>query len=145
MYTLDDPMLALLLRFVGRNQKISIHDDDFCQAQLAAIKEHTGQFPPGERRARALEWVEKYAREYRETWVKETVGDLFSCQRCPDCPLTETDVGGNCQIHDQWLELLQQYVTDEISSSIYVEHSLKLLARHKEDLKLKSRALEETA
>ena len=144
MYTLDDPLLALLLRFVGSSQKASFRDHDFYQRQLAAIREHVGKYPPEERRARAMEWVEKYARKYREAWMKQIVDDV-SGQRCPDCPLAEIDADGNCQIHDLWLQLLQQYVAEEIDDRIYVESTLALLARHKEDLKLKSGVLEETA
>ncbi len=141
MFTLDDPMIALLLRFVGRNQKIRFRDSDFLQKQLVAVTKHIARYPPEDQRARAMEWVESYAREYRDAWVKEIVDDMFVGQRCPDCPMVQVDVTGNCLIHDQWLVLLQQYIADEINARTYVESSLRLLARHKEDLKLCSGAL----
>lgn len=42
-----------------------------------------------------------------------------------------------CQIHREWLELLQQYVADDLDSKQYVKDSLELLNRHKKDLKFK--------
>lgn len=61
----------------------------------------------------------------------------FSGQRCPDCPLVGDGRVKHCRIHDQWLELLGQYAAGEIDSRRYVEDALNLLARHKEDLRIK--------
>jgi hypothetical protein len=36
-----------------------------------------------------------------------------------------------------WLELLRQFTADEVDSKQYVERSLSLLSRHKEDLRFK--------
>ena len=137
MYTIDDPMLALILRFVGHSQEIDLRNHEFIQEELKTIREYIESFPPEEQDARAIEWVEKYAREYRESRVQEIVGEMFSSLRCPDCPLTEADSPGYCRIHEQWLGLLQRYRADEINSRAYVESSLELLAQHKEDLKMK--------
>lgn len=136
MYTLDDPMLALILRFVGRSQRITLRDDEFLQDQMEAIREHIAAFPPADRKARAMEWVEKHAREYRDRWAKAAVGEIFSGQQCPDCPLSETDAAESCQIHEAWLELLGRYVANELSTTAYVEDSLDLLARHKRALEV---------
>ncbi len=73
----------------------------------------------------------------RKTWEKEILTMKFSDQRCSDCPLTHSSDIEPCQIHIQWLELLQQYVTDAINSKEYVENVLNLLAAHKEKLKIK--------
>ncbi len=135
MYTIDDPMLALILRFVGHSQEIDFCDHDFIQEQLKTIQNHIEGFPPAERKLRAIEWIEKYAREYRESKVKEVLGEMFSSQRCPDCPLSEVGIPRYCRIHGQWLGLLQQYSAEEIDARVYVEKSLKLLAEHKESLK----------
>ena len=137
MYTIDDPMFALILRFVGQNQKINLCNHDFIQNQLKAIQAYIEKFPPEEKGLRAIEWIEKYAREYRERWVKEVIDKKFSSQRCQDCPLSEANLLEHCQIHEQWLELLQQYAADEINAKIYVENTLNLLTQHKEDLKMK--------
>ncbi len=141
MYTIDDPMIALILRFVGHNQTIALSERGFAQDQLSAIREYLEKFPPQDRNSRALEWIEEYARAYRERWLKETLGGMFSSRGCPDCPLSGT--GEYCQIHQQWLDLLLRYAADEISTKTYVESSLRLLARHKEDLKMKLSALQE--
>lgn len=141
MYTINDPIFALILRFVGRNQKITFRDDEFTQKQLKAIQAHIDQFPAGEEELHALEWIEAHAREYRKRWEKEILGKEFLQQRCPDCPLVTVDDAGHCQIHEDWFKLLQQYAADEISSTEYVESALALLARHKKDLKNKLSAL----
>lgn len=137
MYTVDDSMFALILRFVGRNQEITFCDQEFVQKQLKAIQTHIEKFPPQEQELRAIEWIEKYAREYRKTWEREMVDREFSDQRCPDCPLSRVDNFKHCQIHDQWLELLEQYVAGEINTRKYVETALNLLVQHKESLKIK--------
>ena len=145
MYTLDDPMLALILRFVGRSQEITLGDDDFLQEQLKAIREHIRDSPPEDHQALALEWVENHARDYRDRWARAIVEELFAGERCGDCPLAGTDFVGTCQIHEEWLGLLQRYVADEISPSAYAESSLALLARHKEDLKVNPAPAQEMA
>ena len=142
MSTINDSMFALILRFVGRNQEITFCDQEFIQKQLKAIQTHIKKFPSEEQELRAIEWIEKYARAYRKTWEKEMVDREFSDQRCPDCPLSEADNFKHCQIHDQWLELLEQYVAGGINSRKYVENVLKLLVQHKENLKIKLSMLE---
>ena len=136
MYTLDDPLLALILRFVGRSQKVTLRDDEFLHDQVGAIRKHIAAFPPEHRKSRALEWVERHAREYRARWAKATVGEIFSDQQCVDCPLAESGPAETCQIHQAWLELLRSYVANEISTKAYVEDSLDLLARHKRKLEV---------
>ncbi len=142
MCTIDDPMFALMLRFVGYNQEIPFCDHEFIQKQLKTIQEHIEKFPLEEQEIRAIEWVEKYAREYRKRWEKEILDKEFSRQRCPDCPLSEINISEHCQIHGQWMELLQQYVADEIDSKKYIENALKFLAQHKKDIKIKLSMLE---
>ena len=135
--TIDDPMFALILRFVGYNRGITLCNHDFIQKQLIAIQEYIEKYPPEEKGLRAFEWIKKNAHEYRERWVKEVIDKKFSDQRCPDCPLSGSSNLDHCQIHEQWLKLLQQYAADEINVKIYVENALNLLTQHKEDLKIK--------
>jgi hypothetical protein len=130
-------MFALLLRFVGRNSKVTFHDNEFIKKELQAIQAHIEQFSPPERERRALEWIEAHASEYRKAWEKETIGREFSCQRCPDCPLAVMDDSEHCEVHEEWLNFLRQYASDEISSKEYVENALKLITRHKENLRIK--------
>jgi len=142
MYTINDSMFALMLRFVGHKKEISFSDQDFIKKQLKEIEAHINDFPEEERGHQALEWIERYAAEYRKDWEKDIIGKEVSDRRCLDCPLAETDSGGHCEIHEQWLELLEQYVTDKINSKKYVENGLKLLADHKENLRIKLSSLE---
>ena len=136
MYTPDDPTLALILRFIGRSPEISFRDDEFLREQSRAIRNHIAGFPAEERRARAFEWIEKHAEEYRDRWTRAILDGAFAGERCPDCPLKGTDLAENCQIHEAWLDLLHRYVAEKISARTYAESALELLARYKEQLRV---------
>jgi len=137
MYTLNDPMLALILRFAGRKQDIAFSDEEFLRRQVEAIQEYIGQHPPEEQEMRAIEWIAMRARQYRKIWEKESLTDEVSSHRCADCPLADSGTIGHCEIHEQWLELIHQYMADDINSREYIESALELLARNKEHLKIK--------
>jgi hypothetical protein len=135
--TVDDSLFALILRFAGFNQELSFHPDEFFKKQLQEIKTYVGQFQPEEQGSQAIKWVEQYAGEYRKNWNKEIVAKNVLKHQCSDCPLKSETGTRHCEIHDQWMELLQKYVADEIDSREYVENALSLLAEHKEDLRVK--------
>ncbi len=137
MYTINDSMLTLILRFAGHRQAIAFSDQEFIQKQLSAIQEHLEKYPPEEQESRAIEWIAKYADQYRKTWEKESITKEVNSHRCVDCPLSDPGVFGHCQIHEQWLALLQQYATNEINSKKYIESSLEMLTRNKEHLRIK--------
>jgi hypothetical protein len=137
MSDIDDPMFAMILRFVGANQEIDFLDNRFIRNQLDIIQKYIEKFPAKERRLRAKEWIEENARLYRETWKKEIITNRYSNQRCKDCPLLGTTTYEHCQIHDQWVELLRQYALGDINTKKYVEDTLKFLGKHKEHLKVK--------
>jgi len=139
--TIDDSVFALILRFAGFNQELSLHSGEFFKKQLQEINTHINQYQPEERGSRAIQWIEQYASEYRKAWNKEIVAKEVLDHKCPDCPLQDDNTLGHCQIHDQWLELLQRYVGGEINSEEYVDNALSLLATHKEDLRIKLNAL----
>lgn len=138
---IDDSVFALILRFAGFNHTLSLHSDEFFAKQLEEIKAHISQYPQEERGERALRWIEQYASEYRKAWNKEIVTKEAQAHKCPDCPLRGDSASEHCQIHDQWLELLQEYVADEINSQEYVEKALSLLSAHKEELRIKLSSL----
>jgi hypothetical protein len=135
--TIDDPVFALFLRFAGFNRELSSHDDEFFEKQLQEIKAHVDQYQEEERGTRAIQWIEQYAMNYRDRWNKEIIAKEASDHRCSDCPLCGDNIHAHCEIHDQWLELLQKYITNEINSQEYIENTLTLLAAHKDDLKVK--------
>jgi hypothetical protein len=139
--SIDDPLFALILRFAGFNQKVSLHNAEFFKKQLEEIKKHVDHYQPEEKSAHAIEWIEQYASRYRDAWNKEIITREVSAHRCPDCPLRGDDSHGQCEIHDRWIELLQQYVTGDIDSKEYIEDALDLLSEHKEDLTVKFSAL----
>jgi hypothetical protein len=136
MYIADDPTLALITRFVGEAQNLDLSDAQFLLEQIAAIEQYVAPFPAEERQARALEWIETYARQYRQQWQKQAAVGVLAHARCPDCPLDGGDRKTPCAIHDRWLELLRRYAATEISSREYVEDSLKLLSQYKNRLKV---------
>jgi len=134
---IDDSAFALILRFAGFDQELSLHPEEFFKKQLQEIETYVARYQPEERGLRAIKWIEQYADGYRKTWNKEVVSKEVLEHKCPDCPLHSDNVSGHCEIHDQWMELLQKYVADEISSQEYIENTLSLLAEHKEDLRVK--------
>ena len=139
--TIDDSVFALILRFAGFNQELSFHSDEFFKKQLEEIKAHVDQYQPEERGLRAIKWIEQYASEYRKAWNKEMISREVLEHQCPDCPLQNKNSDGHCEIHDQWMELLQKYAADEMTSQEYVRNTLLLLAIYKEDLRVKLSAL----
>ena len=48
MYIADDPMLALITRFMGDTQHLSVSDAEFLLRQITAIEQYVAQFPPSE-------------------------------------------------------------------------------------------------
>jgi len=145
MYTINDSMLTLILRFAGRKQDIAFSDKEFMQKQLKAIQAYVEKYTPEERKKRSMEWIITQARQYRKTWEKESITREVSSHRCPDCPLSDPGTDEHCQIHDQWVELLHHYMTREMHSREYIESSLELLAQNKEHLKIKHGRLKRRA
>jgi len=131
MYTINDSMLTLILRFTGRRQDIAFSNQEFIRKQVKAMRAYVEQYPPEERKKRSMEWIATRARQYRTTWEKESITREVSGHRCADCPLSDSGTDEPCQIHDQWVELLHHYMTREMNSREYIENSLKLLAQNK--------------
>lgn len=136
MFIVDDPMLALIMRFVSKGESLNVSDQDFLQRQIKAVKEYVAGFPEEERAKRAMEWIETFAEKYRKEWQRNIATQQFSDKRCPDCPLIANDSASHCEIHEHWLILLESYATNEITSSKYVEDALRLLEEHKAHLQI---------
>jgi len=136
MLIVDDPLLALIVRFVVGQEQLEISDEEFVQRQLQTLREYVDRFPPHEHTARAMEWVAENAESYRRGWQQNVVARSAPSQRCPDCPLTGSAGQGHCEVHARWLQLLRAYIAGEISSEAYVEDTLELLRRHKTDLRV---------
>ena len=136
MFIVDDPMLALIMRFVSKGEALDISDQEFLQRQVVAIGEYVAQFPEGERAKRALEWVKQHAQEYRKDWQRNVATQQLSDKRCPDCPLIANESASHCEIHEHWLRLLKNYASNDINSSTYVEDALRLLEENKARLQI---------
>ena len=131
----EDPMLALIVRFAGAGRDASLPNESFLRDQVVAMQGYLNQFPASEKNTRAIEWIEEHAGEYRKSWQLKQVSSWVRDQRCPDCPLQGGQMGGSCEIHGRWLGLLNQYAADEITVGEYVEKALVLLNRHKNRLR----------
>lgn len=136
MSSIDDPMLALIMRFVGCNGEVRVSETEFLRLQAEAIRTYAGAFPKCERNERAVEWIAAHAEDYRERWSKCIQSIAAESSRCPDCPLVRRQGGAACEIHERWLAILDAYVHHRITSKDYVKTSLALLRKHKDRLKL---------
>jgi hypothetical protein len=136
MYIVDDPTLALIMRFGGAEPTSMLSEVDFLLKQVAAIEHYVDRFPQDERQVRALEWIEGHACQYRQQWQKQAAIGLLANARCADCPLARGSQTAPCPIHKKWLQLLHRYATNEISGQQYIEDTLKLLKNQKDRLRV---------
>lgn len=137
MFVVDDPVLALIVRFVVRDSDLDVMDEDFLQRQVETMKRYLARYPVQEQGERAIEWIAEYAAEYRAHWQQQVVMQEAGQTRCRDCPMNTLGEDSYCQIHHQWLTLLRRYGRNEVSSTEYVELALRMLREHKEELKLR--------
>ena len=137
MINLDDPLLALLLRFVINTEQTPAADEEFLLRQIRTIKWYLTQFPSSEQEAKVMEWIEQHAERYRWEWRRRDMSSRTAYVRCEDCPLAGLGAYEHCEIHEQWLYLLRQYTTGQVNTRGYVESCLDLLQHHKDELKLR--------
>lgn len=138
MLIVDDPLLALIVRFCSDPDTPDETNQEFVRYQVQALKEYVGQFPETERGAKAMEWIQKYAAGYRRNWQNRTVARRTLEERCRDCPLGNRGATEHCEIHEQWLYLLKRYMDGEMMSKKYVKDALQLLRSHKKRLQRRS-------
>lgn len=136
MLIVDDPLLALIVRFVVGQDRLDMSDEEFIQRQLQTLQRYVERFPAHEHAARAMEWVAENAEGYRRSWQKNLVSRCAPNQRCPDCPLASSSGQGHCEVHARWLQLLGAYVEGQIGSEAYVQDTLELLRQHKAELRV---------
>jgi len=137
MSSVDDPMLALIMRFVSSNDEVRVSESEFLHLQAEAIRAYVGAFPKNERNERAVEWIAAHAEGYRQKWSNCIHRVSIESTRCSDCPLVSPFHEAPCEIHDRWLALLDAYVHHRITSKEYVHTSLALLRKHKTRLKMR--------
>ncbi len=135
MLVIDDPMLALILRFVGHEKDINESTEEFLKQQMACLHEYVSGFPESEQEMRAMEWVENNAVNYRRKWERQLATNEVSHVQCDDCPMKNIGGASICIIHQEWLDLLEAYCSDNLSTEHYIKYSLKLLQKHKKNLK----------
>ena len=132
MLIADEPLLALILRFVVDTDDDGVAGDEFLHKQLRVLAQYLTQFPEKEHGARAIEWIGEHAAKYRRDWELNRVADRTIYLRCADCPLAGLDATEHCEIHEQWLYLLHRYLAGEVETQDYVEDCLALLRGYKE-------------
>lgn len=135
MLIVDDPMLALIMRFVTDPNQPDEANDEFVKRQIQTLQGYVEQFPAPERGARAMEWIEQHARDYRRSWQRRKVSQITTRLRCADCPLKSRNAAEQCEIHEQWLYLLRRYVMGDIKSKRYIKDTMRLLGQHKKLLR----------
>jgi len=136
---IDDPLLSLILRFVLSNDEIKQPDEGFIQGQICALKDYIAQFPDADEEETAFAWIEQHAEAYRRSWEKRAVSAHASKEQCEDCPMVVEGGPNQCLIHEDWLQLLEAYCHDSITTKSYIESSMALLRKHKDNLKLSAR------
>lgn len=137
MSIFDDPMLALIARFVVEDiDNLTISDEVFLQQQLAELRSSLENAPREQQQQLALAWIKDHAEQYRQEWQRQTFSRIVLDKRCADCPLIHDCSASYCDIHSRWVVLLQEYIADEISSEKYIEETLEILAQHKTNLKI---------
>ena len=137
MSIIDDPMLALIARFVVEDiDNISISDETYLQHQIAEIRSHIENSPRKQQQQLALAWIKEHAEQYRQEWQRRTLSRIALDKRCTDCHLVRDGSNSSCVIHSKWVVLLKEYIADEIDSDMYVEETLDLLSQNKSNLKI---------
>ena len=67
MCIIDDPMLALIARFVVEDiDNISISDEMFLRHQVAEIRSYIEKAPRKQQQQLALAWIKEHAEQYRQ-------------------------------------------------------------------------------
>lgn len=135
MLVADDELLALILRFVALDKKKDTTHEVFMRQQVQAMQQYIQGFPEEQQAERAMEWVQERAVQYRHNWQNREAERRGFGARCKDCPLRWRGIQKHCEIHEQWVYLLQCYITGSLTSKDYVEQVLGLLKTQKKQLK----------
>ncbi len=138
MFIVDDPMLALIARFIVDVDNLDGGHEEFLQRQVQTMQRYVEKYPPAQQQMKAMQWIQNHARNYRRDWQKRIISEQVAEKKCPDCPLVVDDPSSPCEIHDLWVDLLKAYMEDNITSTDYVEDTLKLLDDNKARLKVAS-------
>lgn len=87
MGVIDDPMLALIARFVVEDiDELGIPDEVFLQQQVDEIKRYVGDATGKKRHQLSLQWIREHAENYRGEWQKRELSRLVLEKRCTELP-----------------------------------------------------------
>ncbi len=137
MFSIDDPVLALMARFVENDpDNLSTLNEAFLRSQAETINSHIKDAPREQRQQLALTWIKEHAEQYRQHWLKKTLSRCATVKQCNDCPILHNSKKKYCNIHSEWVILLNEYVTDKVDSDNYIEKTLQILKQHQSELKV---------
>lgn len=137
MVKIDDPTLALIVRFIGTKAGKPLTQQECMRLQVALIREHIAPYPREQHEKQAMAWIEKHAERFREECREKLLATALSGDnRCVDCPLADAADAGVCAIHDRWATLLQDFIEERVSSRDYIDQCLMLLREQKDRLKI---------
>lgn len=134
MFVVDDPVLALIVRFVVGARELRVSDEPFLQRQVELLQQHVADYPEEEQEEQAIAWIAQHAERYRTEWQNRVVKKQARQVRCVDCPMSMKTADSHCVVHFQWLDLLKRYASNELNAVEYVKASLEILQGHKEEL-----------
>ena len=103
MFIVDDPLLALILRFVTSTEQSPEASEEFLQHQLKTIKQYVAKSRTDDQGAKAMEWIEQHAERYRQDRQRHALSRRSAYLRCEDCPLASLGAAEQCEVHEQWL------------------------------------------
>ncbi|MCW8890034.1 MAG: hypothetical protein OQL20_05180 [Sedimenticola sp.] len=134
MFVVDDPVLALIVRFVIGARELRVSDEPFLQRQVEQLQQHVASYPDEEQEEQAVAWIARHAEHYRAQWQNRVVNKQAQQVRCVDCPMSMRGTDQHCVVHFKWLDLLKRYTANEMNASEYVKASLGILQANKEAL-----------
>jgi hypothetical protein len=83
MCIIDDPMLALIARFVVEDiDNLSVSDELYLQNQVAEIRSYIENSPGEQQQQLALAWIKEHAKQYRQEWQRKTFSKVALNKRC---------------------------------------------------------------
>jgi hypothetical protein len=134
MFVVDDPVLALIVRFVVGSRELRVADEAFLQRQVEMLQKELACYPEEEQESRAIQWIAQHAECYRNQWQNRILEKQSKQVRCADCPMSLRGADVHCTVHFKWLELLTRYAANELNSIEYVKAALEVLKAHKAEL-----------
>lgn len=76
MHNFINTLLGFFIGFFSGQRKQIHLNKTFLDKQCKMIQNYVAQYPAHEKQQRAIEWIEKYAHQYRLAWEKDNLKSL---------------------------------------------------------------------